>query len=180
MSNNLNWEYDELSGRYIVKGATIRFTNFDGAEQDYNQKGKRNFRLELDKSLCEEIKRQGVYVRERPGRDEFDETQYLMKVGIYPDADIRILTGRTMTKVPILPEQERQRDPDKDGGSLIDREFQKGHVENGKIDIEFHVSKNTRVATSSPYVRVDTMIIPIRKSKLLEGYDDLDDEDDPF
>lgn len=179
MSNNMHWEYDELSNRYVVKGATIRFTNFDGAEQDYNQKGKRNFRLELDETLRDEIKRQGVYVRERPGRDEFDDPQYLMKVGIYPDADIRMLSGRTLTKVPILTEDERRRDPDRDGGALIDREFQKGHVENGKIDIEFHITKNTRVATSSPYVRVDTMIIPIRKSKLLEEYD-LDDDEDAF
>lgn len=170
----LNWEYDELSGRYIVKGARVLFANFEGAEQDYNQKGKRNFRLQLDESLKDEIKRQGVYVRERPGRDEFDDPQYLMKVGVYGDADIRLLSGRTMTKVPITT------DPATDGGSLIDREFQKGHVENGRIDIEFHVSKNTRVASSSPYVRVDTMIIPIRKSKLLDGYDDIDDEDEAF
>lgn len=174
--SNLHWEYDEMSGRYIVKGARVLFANFDGAEQDYNQKGKRNFRLQLDESLRDEIKRQGVYVRERPGRDELDETQYLMKVGVYSDADIRLLSGRTMTKVPILTEQERAIDPSRDGGSLIDREFQKGHVENGRIDIEFHVSKNTRVATSSPYVRVDTMIIPIRKSKLLDDYDDYEDD----
>ena len=170
----LNWEYDELSGRYIVKGARVLFANFEGAEQDYNQKGKRNFRLQLDESLKDEIKRQGVYVRERPGRDEFDDPQYLMKVGVYGDADIRLLSGRTMTKVPITTDSAT------DGGSLIDREFQKGHVENGRIDIEFHVSKNTRVASSSPYVRVDTMIIPIRKSKLLDGYDDIDDEDEAF
>ena len=95
--SNMTWKYDEDTGRYIVKGARILFPNFEGVEQDYNMKGKRNFRLQLDESLAEEIKSRGIYVRERESRDDTDERQFLMKVGVYNDADIRLLSGRAMT-----------------------------------------------------------------------------------
>lgn len=171
--SNLNWFYDEESGRYVVKGARILFPNFEGAEQDYNQKGKRNFRLELNKDLADEMRSRGVYVREREGRDD-DEIQYMTKISVYRDADIRFLSGRSMTQISIDNDH-----PDEDGGPLVDREFRKGHVKNGDISLEFHISKNTRVANSSPYARVDTIVLPIRKSRLLEDFDDID-FDDPF
>ena len=165
--NKMNWFYDEDTGRYVIKGsARILFPNFEGAEQDYNQAGKRNFRLQLTEDLAEEMQNRDVHVRVREGRDEEEDDQYLMKVGVYPDADIRLLSGKAMTNLAF------------DNLSMIDREFRKGHIKNGEISLEFHVSKNTKVASSSPYVRVDTMIIPIRKSRLLEEYEDYDDE--PF
>lgn len=172
--SNMNWFYDEETGHYVVKGARILFPNFEGAEQDYNQAGKRNFRLVLDEDLTHELRDRGVYVREREGREDEDETQYLLKVGVYPDADIRFLNGKAMSKVAIVNNNPRE-----DQASLIDEEFRKGHIKNGEISVEFHVSKNTRVVTSSPYVRVDTMIIPIRKSRLLEDYE-MDDDADIF
>lgn len=169
MNNKFECFYDEESGRYVVKGARILFPNFEGAEQDYNQAGKRNFRLELNEAMAEEMKSRGVYVRYREGRDETEPDQYLMKVGIYPDADIRLLSGKAMTA--LTPETFE----------LVDREFRKGHVGNGDISLEFHISKNTRVAASSPYARVDTMIIPIRKSRLLSEYEDYETDDElPF
>lgn len=173
------WFYDEDTGRYVVKNARMLFPNFQGAEQDYNQPGKRNFRLQLTEDLAEEMRNRGVHVRMREGRDETEDDQYLMKVGVYQDADIRLLSGKAKTRV-ILDNDDRGMPTKDDQGKLIDSEFKKGHIKNGEIGIEFHVSKNTRVATSSPYVRVDTMIIPIRKSRLLEDYEDYEDDDDPF
>ena len=162
--SNMTWKYDEDTGRYIVKGARILFPNFEGVEQDYNMKGKRNFRLQLDESLAEEIKSRGIYVRERESRDDTDERQFLMKVGVYNDADIRLLSGRAMTCLS------------PDTFKMVDREYKKGHVINGDIDLEFNISRNTRIASASPYVRLDTMIIPIRKSRLLEDYEGYDEE----
>lgn len=175
--SEMTWFYDENTGRYVVKGARILFANFQGAEQNYNQAGKRNFRLVLDESLAEELKGRGVYVRERPGREEGDEPQMLTKISVYKrDADIRFLSGKAMTSVTLDDD-----DPERDGGVLVDREFQKGHVVNGKIGLEFHISRNTRVMNSSPYARVDTIILPIQKSRLLDEYDMDDiDFDDPF
>lgn len=162
--NNMTWKYDEETGRYIIKGARILFPNFEGLEQDYNMAGRRNFRLSLNESLAEEMRSRGVYVREREGRTEDEERQYLTKVGVYRDADVRLLSGRAMTA--LTP----------DTFKMVDREYQKGHIINGDIDLEIHISKNTKVATSSPYVRLDTAIIPIRKSKLLEDYEDYEED----
>ena len=69
------------------------------------------------------------------------------------------------------------RDPDEDDGPAIDRWFRKGHVYNGDISLEFNLSKNTKIATSSPYLRLDCMIIPIRKSRLMDEYQDYEMED---
>ena len=157
--------YDEDTGRYVVKGARILFPNFEGVEQDYNQAGKRNFRLQLTEGMASEMKSRGVYVRERPSQDETEETQYLMKIGVYQDADVRLLSGRAMSTLGI------------DNFDMVDREFRKGHVKNGEIDLEFHISKNTRVTASSPYARLDTIILPIRKSRILEDYEGYDEEE---
>ena len=171
--------YDEDTGRYIVKKARILFPNFEGVEQDYNQAGKRNFRLQLPEDLAEEMKSRGVHVRFREARDDYEDDQYLMKVSVYQDAEIRLLSGKAMTRV-LIENDDRGIATRNDQGKLIDGEFRKGHIKNGEISLEFHVSKNTKVATSSPYVRVDTMIIPIRKSRVLEDYDEYEDEELPF
>ena len=163
--SNMEWFYDEETGRYVVHGARILFPNFEGAEQDYNMAGKRNFRLQLSEGLADELKKRGVHVRYREARDDNEDDQYLLKVGVYPDADIRFLSGRAMTEIAF------------DNVDMVDREFRKGHIKNGEILLEFHVSKNTRVMNSSPYVRVDTMVIPIRKSRLLEEFGDMDEVD---
>lgn len=172
---NMTYIYDEDTGRYIVKNARILFPNFQGAEQDYNMPGKRNFRLQVDKDLADELQGRGVNVRYREARDDMEDDQYLIKVGIYSDAEIRLLSGKAMTKV--LIDNDNHGMPTKDDqGSMVDAEFRKGHIKNGEISLEFHVSKNTRVATSSPYIRLDTMIIPIRKSRLLEEYDEIEED----
>lgn len=173
MNNNFSWNYDEFTRHYIVRDARVLFANFAGAAQDYNQEGRRNFRLEISEDLAKELENQGVYVRAREARDDSGETQYLVKVSVYPDAEIRFLNGRSMSTVVIDNE-----DKTRDMGRLVDNEFRKGHIMNGEVKIEFHVSKNTRVATSSPYLRIDTMILPIRKSQLLEEYEQYEDEED--
>lgn len=165
--NNNNWSYDQDSGRYIIKGARILYPNFAGEEQDYNQAGKRNFRLVVDETLAHELEGQGIHVRARPPRDETEEATYLIKVGVYPSSDIRILSGKAMRQLDV------------DEFDLVDDEYRKGHVDNGRIGLEFHISRNTKVQSSSLYVRTDTMVVPITKSKLLEDYDDYD-SDDPF
>lgn len=169
MNNNYSCMYDEDTGHYIVKGATIMFPNFAGDEQDFNPAGKRNFKLLVDEGLASELKRFGVSVRERPPRDETEDPTYQVKVGVYGDADIRFLSGKAMTTMVI-----DNRNADNDDGPMIDREFRKGHVINGDIRLEFHVSKNTKIASSAPYLRLDCAVIPIRKSRLMEEYDGYD------
>lgn len=172
MNKNYSCMYDEETGHYIVKGATILFPNFAGDEQDYNPAGKRNFRLLLDEGLANELKARGVHVRERPASDDTEDPTYIAKIGVYTDADIRFLSGRVMQQMVI-----DNRDPNEDDGSAIDREFRKGHVYNGEVSLEFHLSKNTKITNSSPYLRVDCMVIPIRKSRLMDEYQDYEIEE---
>ena len=149
------------------------FPNFAGEEQSFNPAGKRNFRLCMDESLANEMKNRGVYVRELPPRENGDETEYLMKVGVYGNSEVCIKTGKSMNQVAV------------DEFGIIDSEFRRGHVRNGAIDVEFHVSRNTNVPNGSYYIRLDTIIVPIRKSKLIEEYEssmsgDDSEEDLPF
>lgn len=168
ISSNFTWEYDSQVRHYIVRNASLRFVNFAGAELDYNQKGRRNFRLEVSDDLAREMEQQGIYVRtrDRELEDGTVDHQNLLKVSVYPDAFIRLLSGKAMAPVTIDNDN-----PDLDGGAMLDREFGKGHAVNGEINLEFHISKNTKVPTSSPYLRVDRLYIPIRKSSLEEEYE---------
>ena len=161
---NTTWFYDDQTGRYVVKHARILFPNFSGDEQDYNPAGKRNFRLQVPQDLADELISRGVNVKEREPRDESEDTTYHIKVGVYRDADIRLLSGNIMRSLS------------DDTFDEVDNEYRKGHIINGDLGIEFHVSKNTRVMTSAPYARLDTAVIPIRKSRLLDDYSDYEDE----
>lgn len=172
MNNNYRCMYDEDTGHYIVEGATIMFPNFAGEEQDFNPAGKRNFRLVIDQGLADELKSRGVNVRERPPRDDDDEPTYLTKIGVYSDADIQFRNGRKLTPMVI-----DNRNPDEDDGLDIDRTFRKGHVFNGEVELEFHVSKNTKISTSAPYLRLDCAVIPVRKSRLMDKYADYETEE---
>lgn len=171
MNNNYDCVYDQDTGHFIVNGATVLFPNFSGVAQQYNQEGKRNFKLVVDESLANTLKEMGVFIKERPPRDETEEMTYQVKIGVYSDAEILFVNGKA--KTPMLIDG---RDPENDDGPAIDREFRKGHVYNGDIRLEFHVSKNTKYPNSSPYLRLDGMVIPIRKSRLMSEYEDYDEE----
>jgi len=162
-----NVVYNESNGHYIIKDARIQWPNFEGREENFNAAGKRNFRLLIPEELYNELNDRGVYTRARPPRDETEETQYYVKVGVYPSSDVRIYSGKALNQLVA------DSDPERDQYKLVDAEYRKGHVE--KADVEFHVSVNTKVPNSAPYVRLDTAIITVGRSQLLDDY-----EEDPF
>ena len=173
--SNINWYYDDETGHYIAKGVRILFPNFAGEQQNFNPAGKRNFRLCMDEELASEMKNRGIYIRELPPREDGDETEYLMKVGVYPNSEVCLKSKKGLTQVLA------------DEFGLIDSEFRRGHVRNGAIDVEFHVSKNTKVSNGALYVRLDAITIPVRKNKLMEEYEESiengessDDDELPF
>ena len=172
MNNNMTWFYDEETGHYIVKGTRILFPNFQGAEQDYNPAGKRNFRLLVPADMASELKDQGISVREREGRTEDDPTQYMVKIGVYPTADIFLVESNNRKNRMTIDNQDHENDD----GALIDSEFGKGHIKNGDISVEFHISRNTRVPNGMLYTRADVVLLPVRKSKLLDDFEPDDDE----
>lgn len=174
MNTNINYEYDRYSRHYIVRNTRILFANFTGAARQYNQEGRRNFHIVIPEDLAVEMENLGVNVHHLPPRNEDEPETCTLKVSVYPDADIRLVNGRVATNAVIDNVNK-----DMDMGPMIDNEFRKGHVLNGEIKIEFHVAKNTKVPNSSPYLRVDVLFIPIRKSRLVEEYESyMDDEDE--
>jgi len=173
--SNITWNYDNESGRYIIRNARILYANFQGEARGYNAAGKRNFKIIIPDDLAKELKQRGVFVTERESREFEGETEYLIKIGVYDDAEIRMISGRVITPMAI-----DSRNPDNDDSKDIDGVFRSGHVRNGEIKLEFHVSVNTKVVGSSPYLRVDTVVIPIRKSRLLEELEEFENSEDPF
>ena len=82
-----------------------------------------------------------------------------------------------MTKV-LIENDVNGMPTENDQARMIDDEYGKGHIQNGKVMLEFHLSRNSKVVNSPIYARVDTMIIPIRKSRLLEEFEDFEDDSD--
>ena len=175
MNKETTWEYDKYSRHYTVWNTRVLFANFKGAQKQYNTEGRRNFHIIVPEELAHELESQGIYIHTIQPRNEDEEVRYTIKISVYPDADIRFLSNGKQSNIVINND-----DKTLDMGGLIDNEFAKGHVMNGSVNIEFHISKNTKVPASSPYLRVDILILPIRKSRLAEAYDnyDMDDEDD--
>ena len=176
MNNQMiTYEYDRYSRHYIVRNTRILFANFTGAARQYNQEGRRNFHIVIPEDLAIEMENLGVNVHHLLPRNENETETCTLKVSVYPDADIRLLNGRVATNAVI----DNNKESGLDMGPMIDNEFRKGHVLNGEIKIEFHVARNTQVPNSSPYLRVDVLFLPIRKSRLVEEYESyLEEEDD--
>lgn len=68
-------------GELLIENAQIMFKNFTGKEGRYNQEGDRNFciRLDGDRELAEELRRNGWNVKTLRAREEGDEpTPYII------------------------------------------------------------------------------------------------------
>jgi predicted metal-binding protein len=50
-----NYTYNENTGRYRIKKAEIWFPNFAGTQSQYNQAGKRNFKVAISEELASEL-----------------------------------------------------------------------------------------------------------------------------
>ena len=155
----MTYSYDEENGRYILKSTQIQFPNFSGQESDFNAAGKRNFKAIVDEELAAELRDQGIRVTELRRRDDTDPIRYSVKIGVYPTSEMFLVSGTVLQELNM------------DTCGIIDMEMRKGHIRNGSIDLEFHVSTNTRLPTPTPYLRLDTGYFPINKSKLAQEYE---------
>lgn len=178
-NNTLNYEFDPISRHYIVRNTRVLFANFSGVARQYNNEGRRNFHIVIPDELADEMEARGVNVHTLKPRNEGDEVTKTLKISVYENAKINLLRGRDVVEVVVSSDKNLDMAP------MVDQEFAQGHVLNGYVDIEFHIANNTRVPNSSPYLRVDVMYLPVRKSKLAEEYENYmkndvfdDDEDD--
>lgn len=165
----MNWSYDETSGRYYIEGARISFTNFTGTENEYNRAGKKNFKLRLDEALYNELMDRGVRCSMREPREDGDEPLYTVKVGVYTNTDVYLLTRKAKNRL------------DYDNLDIVDHSISKGQVVNGEIDLSFHVSQNTQMSKPTNYLRCDEIYIPLRESRFDRKYENYGaEEEEPF
>ena len=65
-----------------IENARIIFRNFEGAKDDFNAEGKRNFHVVLTEDQANELREIGVNVKIRAPREEGDEPTYHAKVNV--------------------------------------------------------------------------------------------------
>lgn len=168
----MKWNYDSNDGRYYIEGARISYTNFTGAENDYNREGSKNFKLRIDEDLYNELIGRGVRASMKPPREEGEEPFYSVKVGVYPNTDVYGLTKKAKQRFEY------------DNLNLIDNAVSKGQIANGEIDLSFHVSMNTKLSHPAYYIRCDEIYIPMKESRLASKYEhygeDYDDDELPM
>lgn len=84
----------------MMENARICFRNFSGAAGKFNAEGRRNFCVLIDKDLADKLEHDGWNVRYLTPREEDDEPQAYMQVGIrygnYPPK-IYLVTSRGKT-----------------------------------------------------------------------------------
>ena len=189
----MKWEFNPKDGRFYVYGARISYTNFTGAENEYNRAGSKNFKLRIDEKLYnfltdpdntipnyvdpDDADKDYTYswnVRAsmKPPREEGEEPFYSVKIGVYPNTDVYGLTKKAKQRFEY------------DNLNLIDNAVSKGQIANGEIDLSFHVSVNTKLSHPAYYIRCDEIYIPMKESRLASKYEhygeDYDDDELPM
>lgn len=157
----------------IFEDAELLFRNFSGTENDYNQKGRRNFCVKLDEEKARQFMDEGWTVKPLKKKDPDDETFYKIKINVNFDSDyppeiymIRHKGGKMIKGHPLPASAVGQFD----------------HAEIIKCDLvvsPYHNKKDPNHTTG--YLK--TAYITVREDPFAEMYaDDCDDCDDeiPF
>lgn len=184
VSSNFSWEYDSESRQYMIRNARILQgksrdgrpypfnPNFSGEKRTYNNKGKRNFYVEINKELAEEMRQQGINIREYTREtDDGEETQYQMKCNVYPNAKISLHSPEGPVTIDIVNDDDPDAGDKVDGGPLLDSEFANGKIMNGHITFTYKISAFDAMGTKSPYLRLIRMSIPLRHNKFDDEFD---------
>lgn len=66
----------------LVENARLRFRNFSGAEGRYNNKGNRNFCVELDPDTADNLMRDGWNVKQLIPREDGDQPMFYLQVAV--------------------------------------------------------------------------------------------------
>lgn len=89
--------------RYKVENARLMFTNFSGAETQYNAAGKRNFCVEItNPDMIDSLKKEGVNIKTRQV-SEYDPPIFYVKVNVnfnsaYPP-EVNMYTRRKVNRL---------------------------------------------------------------------------------
>lgn len=87
----------------VIENARLRFRNFTGAEGKYNNKGNRNFCVEIDSTDAEDLRDDGWNVKCLMPREDGDEPIYYLQIAVRfenipPKIVIITSNGKTVLK----------------------------------------------------------------------------------
>lgn len=89
----------------IIENANIFWLNFSGAERQFNPAGRRNFCIDLDPELAQQLIEEGWNVKIREPKEEGQETKYHIQAEVRFNEDPRfdpevyIITGDSMRRI---------------------------------------------------------------------------------
>lgn len=89
----------------IIRGAKIlggQFRNFSGEERRYNERGKRNFCVEIPPELVDELKEQGWNISCLDGNANYEEPLYFIRAIVRFDKRppmVVLVSGKTKTQL---------------------------------------------------------------------------------
>lgn len=90
----------------IIENANIFWLNFSGAERQYNPAGRRNFCVDLDEELANQLIAEGWNVHVRPPREEGQDTKYHIQVELrfnhdmpVYDPEVYLIAGQNMKRL---------------------------------------------------------------------------------
>lgn len=134
----------DINGRdtYKVDDARIMFRNFAGAEGRYNQKGRRNFCLQLDDESSKLLEDDGFNVKVLEPRDEDGTPIHYIKVNVNMDS----------VRPPIIQYKNNHGIMDLDENTIIkldDASFRELHIE---FNAYRRTDEATRITTTTAYV----------------------------
>ena len=69
----------------LFENANIGFRNFSGKEQEFNQAGKRNFCLFIEKERADKMFEEGWNVRCKPAKDDQEDPRCILQVAVSYD-----------------------------------------------------------------------------------------------
>lgn len=148
-----------------IEGARIIFRNFEGREERYNAKGRRNFCVLLDSSIAEELIEDGWNVKYLKPREEDDEPLAYLQV--------KVIFGKVPPKIVVITSGKKQLFEEDDISKLDWMTF-----ENVDIKIrpyEYDINGKTGV---SAYLK--TMYATLLEDELDAKYASLGEDELPF
>lgn len=149
-----------------IEGARLIFRNFEGREERFNAKGRRNFCVLLDDDIANELVKDGWNVKYLSPREEGDEPQAYLQV--------KVAFGKVPPKVVVLSRNKKRMFNEDDISKLDWMTFD--HVDVKIRPYEYDINGKTGVSAW-----LKTMYATLVEDELDMKYASIEEDDDlPF
>ena len=157
---------DESLKPITIEGARLIFRNFEGREERFNAKGRRNFCVLLDEDIANELSNDGWNVKYLSPREEGDAPQAYIQV--------KVTFGKRPPKVVVITGSKKKLFDESDISKLDWMTFE--HVDVKIRPYEYDINGKTGV---SAYLK--TMYATLMEDELDAKYASIEEDDDlPF